>query len=86
MGSNTIQQQYEQGSTRLLFRCVRPGVRPGNALCDHASRMDIRTAIERWGKKKRLDEIRAMCSRCGSRAFVSVTGEPPGRPGKRGRH
>lgn len=84
MESNTLQQQYEQGSTRLLFRCFRPGVKPGNALCDHASRIDIRHAIDRWGKDRRIDQIRAICGRCGSRDFVGITGEPPGRQGKRG--
>ena len=85
MPSNTLQQQYEQGSTRLLFRCFRPDVRPFGKRCDQSSRMEIDVAIRRWGKDRRIDEIRAMCSRCGSREFVSIEGEPPGRLGKRGR-
>lgn len=80
----TIKQAYEQGSLRLAFTCMRPDVRP-EGLCAHVGKVDIQLALATWGPERRLDAIRARCSRCGSRDFVSVTGEPPGRPEKRGR-
>jgi ribosomal protein S27AE len=81
----TIKQAYEQGSLRLVFTCARPDVRPGGALCGQVGKIDIEIALASWGGERRLDQIRARCSRCGSAAFVSVHGEPPGRTGKRGR-
>ena len=76
----SLKQAYEQGSLRIAFYCVRPGV------CDHVGKVSIEEALRRWGGQMRLDQIRARCSRCGSADFVSVRGEPPGRMGKRGRH
>jgi hypothetical protein len=84
MGTITIKQAYEQGSLRLVFSCSRPDVRPGGALCGQIGKIDIELALASWGGERRLDQIRARCSRCGSRDFVSVHGEPPGRTGKRG--
>ena len=75
----SLTQTYEQGSLRVAFYCIRPGV------CDHVGKIDIESAIKRWGGDKQLDQIPARCSRCGSANFVSVRGEPPGRLGKRGR-
>ena len=81
----TIKQAYEQGSLRLVFTCSRPDVRPGGALCGQTSKIDIEVALATWSGERRLDRIRARCSRCGSAEFVRVHGEPPGRTGKRGR-
>jgi hypothetical protein len=80
----TIKQAQEQGSLRLVLSCSRPDVRPGGALCGQVGKVDIELAVASWGGERPLDQIRARCSRCGSRDFVSVTGEPPGRLGKRG--
>ena len=74
----TLKQAYEQGSLRIAFYCVRPGV------CDHVGKVEIADAIKRWGAERRLDDIPARCSKCGSKDFVGARGEPPGRLGKRG--
>jgi hypothetical protein len=75
----TLKQAYEQGSLRIAFYCMRPDV------CSHVGRISIESAMKRWGAERLLDDIPARCSRCGSKDFVSVRGEPPGRLGKRGR-
>jgi hypothetical protein len=75
----TLKQAYEQGSLRIAFYCVRPG-------CNHVGKVEIGEAIKRWGGDRQLADIPARCSKCGSAEFVSVRGEPRGRPGKRGRH
>jgi hypothetical protein len=80
----TIKQAYEQGALRLAFQCLRPDVRP-EGLCAQVGKVDIHIALATWGPDRPLDAIRARCSRCGSRDFVDVTGEPPGRAGMRGR-
>jgi hypothetical protein len=74
----SLKQALEQGSLRIAFYCTRPGV------CSHVGKIDIHDAIKRWGGTRKLNEIPARCSRCGSSDFVSVRGEPPGRLGKRG--
>jgi hypothetical protein len=87
--SITIKQAYEQGSLRLVFGCTSQAcmMHPDwGWIGGHESKIDIEAAMKRWGEGRRLDEISARCSRCGSRAFVHVTVEPPGRTGKRGRH
>ena len=76
----SLKQAYEQGSLRIAFYCVRPGV------CAHVSKIEIAAAIERWGPDRLLTQIPARCGRCGSKDYVSARGEPPGRAGKRGRH
>ena len=81
----TIKQACEQGSLRLTFSCSRPNVRPGGQVCGQAGEVDIQIAIATWGEGRRLNEIPAYCSRCGSKDFVSVRGQPPGRLGKCGR-
>jgi hypothetical protein len=67
---------------RIAFYCVRP---MPHGFCGHVGRINIETALERWGDDKQLGEIPARCGRCGSGEFVSVRGGPPGRLGKRGR-
>jgi hypothetical protein len=79
----TLKQAYEQGSFRIAFYCARP-VFAGQ--CAHVGKVEIHVAMRRWGEDRRLEEIPARCSKCGSKDFVSVRGEPPGRTGKRGRH
>lgn len=78
MAEITLKQAYEQGSQRIAFYCMRP------EYCSHVGKIDIGIAIKRWGGERQLDQIPARCSRCGSKEFVSVRGEPPGRMGKRG--
>lgn len=85
MASITIKQAYEQGSMRLVFECWRPGVRLGNHHCGQRSQIDIHRALRTWSSERRLDQIKAICSRCGSKEFVRVTNEPEVRQGKRGR-
>lgn len=80
----TLKQAQEQGSLRIVFVCTRPDVRPGGALCGQTSSITIDMALASFGASRLLDDIRARCGRCGSRDFVSVRGEPPGRLGKRG--
>lgn len=75
----SLKQAYEQGSLRIAFYCIRPGV------CRHIAKMSIESAIARWGETRLLDEIPARCGKCGSRDHFSVRCEPPGRGGKRGR-
>lgn len=75
----TLKQASEQGSLRIAFYCIRPGV------CSHVGKLDITDAIKRWGGHRLLSDIPARCGRCGSSEFVNVRGEPPGRTGKRGR-
>jgi hypothetical protein len=77
----TLKQAYEQGSLRIALQCMRP--RPGG-VCGRVGKVEIADAIKRWGADRRLNEISARCSRCGSKDYVHVMGEPPGRPGKRG--
>jgi len=85
MAGITLKQAFEQGTLKLVFSCSRPDVRPSDALCNQRGEVSIQVAIGTWGEERRLDQIRARCSRCGSADFVEVTGQPPGRIGKRGR-
>ncbi|MFZ2030080.1 MAG: hypothetical protein WAU68_07225 [Vitreimonas sp.] len=85
MAEITIKQAFEQGSTRLNFTCYRPDVRPGGAVCGQTGSIEIELALATWGEGRRLDEFPLYCSRCGSKDFVGVMGDPPGRIGKRGR-
>ena len=80
----TLKQAYEQGSLRIAFQCLRPSAIAPNGLCLKVGKVEIGDAIRRWGAECKLDEIPARCSRCGSNDFVSASGEPPGRLGKRG--
>jgi hypothetical protein len=79
--SISLKQAYEQGSLRIAFYCVRP---TSAGFCNHVGKVEIADAIERWGAERKLNEIPARCSKCGSAEFVSARGEPPGRLGKRG--
>lgn len=79
----SLKHVYEQGSLRIAFYCVRP---TPNGACNNRSVISIEDALKRWGADTHLGDIRARCSRCGSNEFFTVRGEPPGRPGKRGRH
>jgi hypothetical protein len=79
----TPKQAYEQGSLRIAFNCTRPRF---GGVCGQTGKVEIAEAIKRWGAERRLDEIPARCSRCGSSKHFYTTGEPPGRTGKRGRH
>jgi hypothetical protein len=58
-----IKQACEQGSLRLVFTCAHPDVRPGGALCGQVRKIDIEIALTSWGDARRLDQIRARCSR-----------------------
>lgn len=81
----TLKQAYEQGSIRIEFQCFRPIERAPNGLCGKTGSMSMETAIRRWGGSRLLDTLPARCSRCHSTDFVSASGQPPGRIGKRGR-
>jgi len=47
----SLKQAYEQGSLRVAFYCVRPGI------CAHVGKVDIESAIKRWGEARLLDRI-----------------------------
>ncbi len=70
----TLAEARGQGDTMVTVWCVTP--RPPDAptfshggpnVCDHSSDIGIDVLIARYGPDRRLDEIPAVCSKCGGR-------------------
>ena len=60
----TLGEALGQGATFLVFKCE--GFDDRGAPCDHLGRMDVADAIERWGRRCKLQKLFLCCSNCGS--------------------
>jgi hypothetical protein len=72
----TLAQAKAQGDFMLIFYCHN-----FPAHCSHSGEMRLDEAVARWGGARRLDQVPARCTRCGSRELIDVRARPPKREG-----
>ena len=72
----TLADAKAQGDFMLLFYCANAA-----AYCSHSGEMRLDAALARWGGGRRLDQVPARCTRCGSRDHVDVRARPPKHDG-----